>query len=187
MKLILKNSKLIFARKGYDSDAIALMGKYTKVLTDGQKDAVNTLVLSLKDAGVYTKLTAAYFPCLAGTLGEAFYDAITETDYDLSSQNVYSLDSNGLGSTFDSSHKLGVRVDTNLDNSIESLFTSLYEDGDGDSHTSSGVNWNCAFSGGYPLVSDTKRRVFTNGSSTTDGAQVAATALVGQTKHYAAS
>lgn len=187
MKLILSKSSLVFRDATMDADALLLMSKYSKTLTTAQQSAVNNLVVALKNAGVYSRLTAAYFPALAGSLSEAFLDAITDTAYDITSQNVYLLDANGLGSAFDSTHKTGVRVDTNLSDSIESIFTSLYEDGNGDSHTSGGINWNCAFSGGYPMVSDLKRRVFTNGSSTTDGALIDSTTFITQTRHYVIS
>ena len=159
MKLILSKSSLVFRDATMDADALLLMSKFSKTLTITQQSAVNNLVVALKNAGVYSRLTAAYFPALAGSLSEAFLDVITDTTYDITAQNVYTLDANGLGTAFDSSHKSGIRVDTNLTDSVESIFTSLYEDGDGASHTSGGINWNCAFSGGYPMVSDLKRSV----------------------------
>lgn len=189
MKLILKNAGLTIKTYTTDSDAQALMSNYTKSLTDAQKKAVNNLVVSLKSANVWDRLTAGYFPCLASSINEAFFDAITNTSADTSQQNVYSLDNNGLGSVFSSSPYRGVRVNTNLTTSVQSIFASLYEVAEGDAHSSGYINYLGSIGGGYPKVTDSGKGVFPNSYGAASAAQIPAVTggYINVTKHYALS
>lgn len=63
----------------YDSDAQAIMNRYTKSLSTTKKDAFNTFVVSLKNAGVYSKIDYLILPCLANDVNEAVINALDGT------------------------------------------------------------------------------------------------------------
>lgn len=187
MKLILKNASLEFQKFVYDADALAILANYTKVLTDGQKYAFNSFILSLKDAGVFDDLTAAYFPCLAGSVAEAMFDAITETSTTITTPTYYVLDGNGIGFAPVSSPYNGVRVNTNLATSIQSVFASIYEPSTGADATSSGIQFRYGIGGGYPKISDYKRNVLPNAYTGNNGAVIPDQKYINETRHYALS
>ena len=63
----------------YDSDAQAIMNRYTKSLSTAKKDAFNTFIVSLKNAGVYSKIDYLILPCLANDVNEAVINALDGT------------------------------------------------------------------------------------------------------------
>lgn len=184
MKLILKNTELCFKNytRELDPDAVTLMAKYTKDLTDGQKWAVSDLVFALKEAGVYSRLTAAYFPALASSVSEAMFDAVTNTAPGTPG-SYYVLDANGLGFAPVSSPFGGVRVNTNLADTIQSIFASEYLIAKGNN----GINYYWAIGGGVPKIQDSRKAVFPNSYTGSNGAEIPAQQFVTSTGHYALS
>lgn len=58
-----------------DSDVIAILANYTKAVTNKQKYALNSFVLSCKEAGIWAKINKLYLPFFASTITEALFDA----------------------------------------------------------------------------------------------------------------
>ena len=73
----------------FDSDAQAFIDA-TGITDDTQQDAINTLVVTMKDDGVWTKMYAAY-PFVGGTETTHKYNLVDPTDADAS----YRLNFNG--------------------------------------------------------------------------------------------
>lgn len=72
-------SKSYTPSASYDSDAQAIMNRYTKSLSTAKKDAFNTFIVSLKNAGVYSKIDYLILPCLANDVNEAVINALDGT------------------------------------------------------------------------------------------------------------
>lgn len=184
MKLILRNTELSFKKyaRALDPDAVTLMAKYTKELTDAQKWAVSDLVSALKEAGVYSRLTAAYFPALASSVSEALFDAVTDTAASTPGA-YYVLDADGLGFAPVSSPFGGVRVNTNLADTVQSIFASEYIKAE----TINGINYYKAIGGGVPKIQDYRRAIFPNAYSGNNGAQIPEQVFISANGHYALS
>lgn len=72
-------SKSYTPSASYDSDAQAIMNRYTKSLSTAKKDAFNAFIVSLKNAGVYSKMDYLILPCLANDVNEAVINALDGT------------------------------------------------------------------------------------------------------------
>lgn len=63
----------------YSDLTLAVLAKFTKVLTDPQKKALNTLLLKLEGTGILSKQKHFYLPILAGALNESFINIADPT------------------------------------------------------------------------------------------------------------
>lgn len=88
-----------------DETASEIMQKYTKTLSSQQQVAFSQLIAGMKNAGIYQKVEFLFLPCLASSVTEAFYEVINNIVTDMSDASTYgqfSVDNNGLMSTYDS-------------------------------------------------------------------------------------
>jgi len=79
----------------YDSDAQAIMNRYTKSLSTAKKDAFNTFVVTLKTAGIYAKIDYMLLPFLANDVNEAVLNAKDGVTL-LSNASSLTLANNGI-------------------------------------------------------------------------------------------
>lgn len=82
----------------YSELTLAVIDKFTKVLTDPQKKALNTLLTKVEKSGILAKQKHFYLPILAGTLNESFIniaDPLLPTEV-TPNASYYSLSSGGI-------------------------------------------------------------------------------------------
>ena len=79
----------------YDSDAQAIMNRYTKSLSTTKKDAFNTFIVTLKTAGIYAKIDYMLLPFLANDVNEAVLNAKDGVTL-LSNASSLTLANNGI-------------------------------------------------------------------------------------------
>lgn len=79
----------------YDSDAQAIMNRYTKSLSTAKKDAFNTFIVNLKNGGIYSKIKCLIIPVLANNVTEATQNALTGNSAFSEGGTTLALDNNG--------------------------------------------------------------------------------------------
>lgn len=79
----------------YDSDAQAIMNRYTKSLSTAKKDAFNTFIVNLKNGGIYSKIKCLIIPVLANNVTEATQNALTGNSAFSEGGATLALDNNG--------------------------------------------------------------------------------------------
>lgn len=79
----------------YDSDAQAIMNRYTKSLSTAKKDAFNTFIVNLKNGGIYSKIKCLIIPVLANNVTEATQNALTGNTAFSEGGATLALDNNG--------------------------------------------------------------------------------------------
>lgn len=80
-----------------DSDATAIMARYSKSLTSAQQTAFNTFIVNLKNAGIYNKLHYLVLPFLANDLTEATQNALSgESAFGTLPTGAISFSNNGI-------------------------------------------------------------------------------------------
>lgn len=82
----------------YDSDAQAIMNRYTKSLSTTKKDAFNTFIVTLKNADIYSKIDYLILPCLANDTTEAVQNALDGVAF-LTNPTSLTLANNGIKPT----------------------------------------------------------------------------------------
>lgn len=79
----------------YDSDAQAIMNRFSKSLTTAKKEAFNTFIVNLKNSGIYSKIKCLIIPVLANNVTEATQNALTGNSAFSVGGSTLALDSNG--------------------------------------------------------------------------------------------
>lgn len=80
-----------------DSDATAIMARYSKSLTSTQQTAFNTFIVNLKNDGIYNKLHYLVLPVLANDLTEATQNALSgESAFSTLPTGAISFSNNGI-------------------------------------------------------------------------------------------
>ena len=79
----------------YDSDAQAIMNRYTKSLSTAKKNAFNTFIVNLKNGGIYSKIKCLIIPVLANNVTEATQNALTGNSAFSEGGATLALDNNG--------------------------------------------------------------------------------------------
>lgn len=81
----------------FQEETIAILSKYTKILTQEQNYAIDTFVVSLKSLGIYSKLYSIVLPILANDKTEALKNALSGNVAFGGNLNGISFGGNALG------------------------------------------------------------------------------------------
>lgn len=85
-------------KKELSAETLALLGNYTKVLSDTQKYAFQDFIVGLKQNNIWANIGNLYLPILAGTLSESMYNVKTNKNDVMLNSLAYSLDEKGIKS-----------------------------------------------------------------------------------------
>lgn len=98
-----KNIGKINLKRELAEETIAILGKFTKELSSDQKFALQDMTDSLKEAGLWGKISNLYIPILAGAVGESLTNIKTLSVDATPDSAIYTIDSNGLNKAAGSS------------------------------------------------------------------------------------
>lgn len=144
-----------------DAFTVEFLTHYSKTLTDEQKYAVDDFLTSMRSSGLWDKMGMIFFPMLASTLQEAYYNPTGKSSAP-SSYKGYGLSNGGLvidltngytaGDTFDGGHP--VLTANDIDVSTQGYHYASLSGGNGRFLVGS-------FKGGaYPVLESNRATIF---------------------------
>lgn len=98
-----KNIGMINLKRDLSSETKAIIAKFTRTLSRDQQFALQDMTDSLKEAGLWGKISNLYMPILAGAVGESLTNIKTLSVDATPDSAIYTIDSNGLNKAAGSS------------------------------------------------------------------------------------